>query len=31
MAFYQRLYNSFVEIDSTKSKWFIEEMALGEV
>ena len=30
-AFYQRLYNSIVEIESTKSKWFIEEAALSEV
>lgn len=30
-AFYSRLYNSLIEIDSTKSKWFIEERALGEI
>lgn len=31
VAFYSRLYNSVSEIDSIKSKWFIEERALGEV
>jgi hypothetical protein len=31
IAFYSRLYNSLIEIDSTKSKWYIEERALGEV
>ena len=30
-AFYSRLYNSLIEIDSTKSKWFIDERALGEI
>ena len=30
-AFYQRLYNSLVEIESTKSKWYIEEAVLGDV
>ena len=30
-SFYQRLYNSLIEIDSTKSKWFIEERSLAEI
>jgi adenylate kinase family enzyme len=30
-SFYQRIYNSLVEIDSTKSKWFIEDRALTEI
>lgn len=30
-AFYQRLYNSLVEIESTKSIWFIEDIVLEEV
>jgi adenylate/nucleoside-diphosphate kinase len=30
-AFYSRLYNSLIEIDSTKSKWFIDERCLGEI
>ena len=31
VSFYQRLYNSLIEIDSTKSKWFIEDRALTEI
>jgi adenylate kinase family enzyme len=31
MSFYQRLYNNFIEIDSTKSKWFIEDRALSQI
>lgn len=30
-AFYQRLYNSLIEIDSNKSKWYIEERAIGDI
>lgn len=31
MAFYQRYYNNVVEIDATKSKWFIEDRAMTEI
>lgn len=30
-SFYQRIYNNFVEIDSTKSKWFIEDRAITNI
>lgn len=30
-SFFQRYYNSLIEIDSNKSKWFIEDRALGEI
>lgn len=31
VSFFQRLYNSLIEIDATKSKWFIEDRALNEI
>jgi hypothetical protein len=30
-SFFHRYYNSLIEIDSNKSKWFIEDRALGEI
>jgi len=31
IAFYQRLYNSLVEIDGFKSKWFMEDRAMSAI
>jgi len=31
LAFYQRLYNSLVEIDGFKSKWFMQDRALTAI
>lgn len=31
VAFYQKYYNNVVEIDGTRSKWFIEERIISEI
>jgi hypothetical protein len=28
LAFYQNIYNSLIEIDSKKSKWFVQDCAM---
>jgi hypothetical protein len=30
-GFYQRIYNSLIEIDGYKSKWFIEDRAMQSI
>ena len=31
LAFYQRFYNNVIEIDMSKSKWYVEDRAIKEI